>query len=305
MKRELNIITVLLGMVMMTLPCFGQLNPFETGGAEKPLLESSPTGGLDASPFIDRAREAAGQPPVPPPTAPAAVPPEVFPEEGFAVEGRPMMQPAAPLPTPTPFIRMMRVVTGRKVNCAVCGKLLEDIRYEEVPETMRDQFYDDGTHGDVQAGDGTYTNIEEIKDMIGSECMPLVIRLANLLLTSEEYGPLGFFRLFILTDEPVSLIGKRILTEEELDSKLESWAGIFFRMFRKNKDDLYSEFYTLYMPPPPMKPKYPMPPGFNPVEMEKMKEAQASQQAGAMMPEYVGREVTGEAEGAASSRYFK
>ncbi|MCD6386665.1 hypothetical protein J7M23_12940 [Candidatus Sumerlaeota bacterium] len=301
MKKQILCIIGMLGIMMIAVPIVGQLNPFETGGAEEPLLESSPSGGLSASTYTGRAREAVRGPfePPPAPVAPKereAIPPEMMgPEMAMMMRAEMGAQPTPQLPTPTPFVRMIRVVTGRRVKCAVTGELLEDVRYEEVPETMKDQFYDDGTHGDEVANDGTYTNIEEINDVIGPKALELEIKLINLLLAAESYGPLGFFRLFTLTDEPVSLIPKRILTEEDLDTKLESWANIFLRMFRKNKDDIYSEFYSLYVPPPPLKPKYPMPPGFNPVEMEKAKEAQKKMGVG----------VLGEPIGAASSRYYE
>lgn len=304
MKKPLLCIMGILGIMLIGVPsAIAQPNPFETGGAEEPLLEASPSGGLSASTYTDRARQAVRGPfeAAPPPMAVKereAMPPELMmePEMGMIPPGM-VPQPQQPLPTPTPFVRMIRVVTGRRVKCAVTGQLLEDVRYEEVPETMKDQFYDDGTHGDEVANDGTYTNIEEINDVIGVEAFELEIRLVNLLLAAENFGPLGFFRLFVLTDDPVSLIPKRILTEEDLDTKLESWANIFLRMFRKNKDDIYSEFYSLYVPPPPPKPKFPMPPGFNPVEMEKAKEER----------QRMGMEtgVLGEPVGAASGRYYE
>ncbi len=220
-----------------------------------------------------------------------------------------MAMPAAPVATPTPFIKMIRVITGRKVKCAVCGRLLEDVVYEEVPETMKDKFYDDGTHGDEVANDGTYTNIVEVNDVIGPECRPLLFRLVNLLSGSDDLGPLGFFRLFVMTDEPVSTVPKSIGVEEDLDTKLESWAGVFLRMFRKNKDDVYSEYYNLYVPPPPMKPKYPVPPGFNPIEAEQREKAgQAQQQRGGMMgPEgpMGSGEVMGEPGAGRAGGYYK
>ncbi len=297
--------TIILALMSLVLPVIGQLNPFETGGAEAPLVESSPTGGLDASEYTGQAESAAGrgtQPGVSFPVSPEAA------EFGGPMDPEMMMYNAqfrremmgAPqqqlLPTPTPFIRMIRVVTGRRVKCAVCGRLLEDIRYEEVPETLKDQYYDDGTHGDEVANDGTYTNIEEISDVVGPGCLAIETRLINLLLTSEELGPLGFFRLFTLTDEPISNIPKRINTEEDLDNKLESWANVFLRMFRKNKDDIYSEFYSLYVPPPPVKPKFPLPPGFNPPEIDKMKEEMEAQER---------ERAVGEPMGGASSRYYE
>jgi hypothetical protein len=198
---------------------------------------------------------------------------------------------------------MIRVVTGQRVRDAVTGMLLEDVRYEEVPEYMVDQFYDDGTHGDEVANDGTYTNVVEIDDVIGPETAELQLKLINLLLGSEEMGPLGFFRLFALTDEPVSQLPKRIMTEEDLDTKLETWANVFLRMFRKNKDDLYSDFYSLYVPSPPPKPQLPIPPGFNPVEMEALKEEQEAMQSNSGN-DLFGGSAAGDPMGGHMGRYY-
>lgn len=314
MKTKFYITILALAMGLLAATGYTQLNPFDTGNAEQPILDASPSGGISPTMPLERARAAAGvaegQPLM---TAP--IDREMRDEGHTAFEPGPGMSPyiggpTMPVPTPTPFIKMIRVITGRRVNCAVCGKLLEDVQYDEVPETMKDLFYDDGTHGDEVANDGTYTNIEEIKDFIGPECLPLVIRLVNLLVASEDFGPLGFFRLFALTDEPVSLIPKRISTEEDLDAKLESWAGLFLRMFRQNKDDIYSAFYNLYVPPPPTKPKLPIPPGFNPVAMEKMRQQGSGQMwqggpmPGGVMPEAAGVGPAGEPVGPATGKYY-
>lgn len=305
MRIYIYICLMIIIIVIMALPCMAQLNPFETGGAEAPIVEASPSGGISPSPFVGRTRDAAeaagmrgavsaeGYPMEAPP---GMMDPEMMMMRGMAA---PRAQQQIQLPTPTPIVRMIRVVTGRRVHCAVCNRLLEDVRFEEVPETMRDEFYDDGTHGDEVANDGTYTNIEVVDNVIGPECVELEIKLINLLVSSEDKGPLGFFRLFALTDEDVSLVPQRILVEEDLDTKLQSWASVFLRMFRKNKDDIYSEFYSLYVPPPPQKPKLPMPPGFNPPERERL-EAEQEQQRGAFM----GEGIMGEPMGGASGRYY-
>ncbi len=262
-----------------------QLNPFDTGGAERPLLDASPTGGLDASTYTGRARAVAA------PASNAPPPGEAFADQwagaGAAAAEAPAAPPqwvAAPAagqgPTPTPTPVMVMVIGGQRVRCAVCGSLLEDVRMAQVPEIVaKTQFYDDGTHGDAEAGDGQYSNITERNDeFLGTECNALKERLLSLLRYCEETDSLQFFRLYATTTEPISQITKSRYEEQERDAKLKEWNERFLRMFRKNPDDPTSGFYPLYVPMPPEPPQVPMPPGFNPILAEQQREEERRQQ---------------------------
>lgn len=269
-----------------------QLNPFETGGAEKPLLEASPTGGLNASTYTGRAQAVAA--PAARSEAPArgadyiggwaggGGPPAAA--GAGAAQPQPQQWVAAPQPgqgpTPTPTPVMVTVLVGQRIRCAVCGTLLEDVRRTQVPEIVaKTNFYDDGTHGDAEAGDGEYTNISERDDeFMGPECNALKERLLSLLRYCEDTSSLEFFRLYATTTEPISQITKGRFEEQERDAKLKEWDERFLRMFRKNPDDPTSEFYPLYVPLPPETPRAPMPPGFNPILAEKQREEQEQQQ---------------------------
>ncbi len=299
-----------------------QLNPFDTGGAERPLLDASPTGGLDASTYIGGARAVAAP-------VPAARPgPSNFvdgwaggagpPGAGAAPSEAPTQWVAAPAPgtgpTPTPTPVMVMVIGGQRVRCAVCGTLLEDVRRAQVPEIVaKTQFYDDGTHGDIEAGDGEYTNITERSDeFLGSECNALKERLLSLLRYCEEADSLQFFRLYATTTEPISQITKSRYEEQERDAKLKEWNERFLRMFRKNPDDPTSGFYPLYVPIPPETPGAPMPPGFNPILAEQLRLEEERQQQQAATDRFSGARgggVTGAAAGGggggATSSYFR
>jgi hypothetical protein len=171
-------------------------------------------------------------------------------------------------------------------------------------------YYDDGSHGDVEAGDGEYTNIVEINDeYMGPECNALKERLLSLMDYCEDTDSLNFFRIYATTTEPISQITKSRYEEQERDAKLKEWNERFLRMFRKNPDDPSSAFYPLYVPLPPETPKAPMPPGFNPILAEQLRqeqERQQQQQAAGARPGGEGGSVMGGPAGAgASSGYFR
>jgi len=271
-----------------------QLNPFDTGGAERPLLDASPTGGLDASTYTGRARAAAEPAPAAGPSPFSRmdvdfVDPDALAGARPAAAGAAAPGPPAPWvaasapgqgPTPTPTPVMVMVIGGQRVRCVVCGTLLEDVRRAQVPEIVaKTQFHDDGTHGDAEAGDGEYTNITEHNDeFLGPECNALKQRLLSLLHYCEETDSLQFFRLYATTTEPISQITKSRYEEQERDAKLKEWNERFLRMFRKNPDDPTSGFYPLYVPIPPKPPEAPMPPGFNPILAEQLREEERRQQ---------------------------
>lgn len=304
-----------------------QLNPFDTGGAERPLLDASPTGGLDARTWTGRARAVAGSAPAAMPVPPSRMGVDFVDADAWAGAGPAAAAVAAsappagwvsapapgtgPTPTPTPV--MVMVIGGQRVRCAVCGTLLEDVRRAQVPEIVaKTQFHDDGTHGDLEAGDGEYTNTTERNDeFLGPECNALKQRLLALLHYCEETDSLQFFRLYATTTEPISQITKSRYEEQERDAKLKEWNERFLRMFRKNPDDPTSGFYPLYVPIPPKPPEVPMPPGFNPILAEQLREEERRQQqqqvtadrwSGARGGEVTGGPAGG---GGASSAYFR
>ncbi|MCX7001233.1 MAG: hypothetical protein NT106_13215, partial [Candidatus Sumerlaeota bacterium] len=144
-----------------------QLNPFAPSSAMDTMNEGSVSGGLSSKTYLDRAREVGIAPGSRPAATPVPRPPggEVLyiDEMGARASTRPGMpimseQPLAPgVPTPSPTPKMIRVLTGSRVECAVYGILLEDIIYKDVPESEKGNYYDDGAHGgDQEAGDGTY-----------------------------------------------------------------------------------------------------------------------------------------------------
>jgi hypothetical protein len=324
MKKFCLLFSLAVLFMLWIVPAGAQLNPFAPPSASEPLTSASPTGGLTASTYTGRARAAAAvaNAPAPAVAPPAAAPRGVAdrvnagpPGEFGKGTGQPAPEVAVAAPAPavapaaTPAIKFVKVLAGERIKDAVNGTLLEDIHYEYVPETMlKDRFYDDGTHGDQEAGDGLYTNITERSDVLGSASNDIKLQLFSLLRTTEETSPLDFFRLHVTTSEPISSIPSDITQEKLRDERLKEWNRKFLRGYRKNPDEPTSEFYPVYVPQPPRVPvnNPPMPPGFNPVEQERLQEEakRANVTGGGGGFRGIGAEVEGAPQGAASSRYY-
>jgi len=248
-------------------------NPFAPSSAMDTLNEAPVGGGLSSSTYIDRARQVGIAPRPEPPKRQGK---EQVDEEMLmyaeGMEGGPQgrgrtgtQRPGAPMATPVPTPKMIRVLSGSRIQCAVSGIVLEDIVYKEVPEAEKGNYYDDGTHGDAEAGDGTWTNIIVRNDVMSPESHAILQRLMTLMNNIEDREPMDFYRLNVATSEPLSPLPKQIDEEQDRDIKLTEWNDRFLRMFRQNENDPQSAFYPLYLPPPPSYPNVPLPQGFQPI----------------------------------------
>lgn len=175
-------------------------------------------------------------------------------------------QQAEPTPPPTPTPEMVRVLAGSRVVCAVTGKLLEDTVYRQVEKAnLEGNFFDDGTHGDQEAGDGTYTNITTIDNVMSPDAHAILVRVLKMLKIIEDTEPMDFFRLDAVSYDPLSDLPMNITEEQDRDIKLTEWNDRFLQMFRTDENDPRSEFYQLYVPPPVSMPNLPLPQGFQPI----------------------------------------
>jgi len=281
----------------------GQMNPFASSEAMDTMSEAPVTGGLQTSTYMNKAGGVSRQP-----TRGAGMPGGVgmMPDEFGGRGGRaammaepsvaPGMIPTQATPIPTP--KKIRVLAGSRVQCAVSGALLEDIVYKEVEETNKGEYYDDGTHGDAEAGDGTYTNITVKSDVMSPESHEILQRLLSLLETVEGMEPMDFYRLNVVTSEPLSSIPKQISEQQDRDIKLTEWNDRFLRVFRKDENNPKSDFYPLYVPPPPAYPNVPLPDGFQPVTQATPTPA-AGRGIGGEMPG-----ITGEGRGGHKGAYY-
>jgi hypothetical protein len=247
-------------------------NPFASSQAMDTMSEGSVTGGMQSTQYIDRARQLGIAPQ--PQQQTTRYPVEgkqgpVFDEMAMMEMGmgrtRGGRTPGQPVATPIPTPKQVRVLTGSRVQCAISGEILEDIVYRDVPEWEKDNYYDDGSHGDAEAGDGTYTNITVRNDVMSPASHVVLQRLLTLMENIEGMEPMDFYRLNVVSSEPLSSLPKQIDEEQDRDMKLNEWNDRFLRMFRVRENDPQSEFYPLYVPPPPAHPNVPLPPGFQPV----------------------------------------
>ncbi|HPB32358.1 MAG TPA: hypothetical protein PLB62_12955 [Candidatus Sumerlaeota bacterium] len=252
-------------VVSAALMVMGQTNPFAPASVMDEM-SAAPVNTGTGNVALERARDIDGGPP------PGMMEEEMMlrapsrarrgeGEMEFYGPGPTNMQPTPP-PTPTP--KMIRVVTGSRVVCAVSGQLLEDTIYRDVPEADKDMFYDDGTHGDEVASDGTYTNITIRDDVMSPDSHKVLVKLLRLLENIEMAEPIDFFRLDVVALDPLTSLPHNINEEEERDLKLTEWNDRFLQGFRTNQNVPESPFFPLYVPSPPSYPSLPLPPGFEP-----------------------------------------
>lgn len=275
-KSQMRVVfqTVVFFLFLVSI-ALAQLNPFAPSSAMDTMNEGSATGGLSSSTYLDRARDVGI---APRPAAPRNAGKEDIGDNSSLMyaegmertprgRGRtgPQQPSSAPMATPVPTPKMIRVLSGSRVQCAVTGVVLEDIVYKEVPEAEKGNYYDDGTHGDAEAGDGTWTNITIRNDVMSPEAHAILQRLMTLLNNIEDTESMDFYRLNVATSEPLSSLPKQIDEEQDRDIKLTEWNDRFLRMFRQKENDPLSAFYPLYLPPPPSYPNVPLPQGFQPV----------------------------------------
>ena len=211
----------------------------------------------------------------------------------------------------------IKVISGTRVFDAVTGELLDDAVTTEVPESEKSNYYDDGTHGDLVANDGQYTNVDEAHDQVGQSSQRVKERLVGALVAAEQLTPLEFYGYRIMTtDRVVDVPRKRAwrmipdpaggpgltLAEvpvsdpgsipkyrdkmQEKDAKVKNdWAVRFLQEYRQNKDNLNSEFYALHIPVPPPMPAIAPPtaqqwqPFSDPGALERAEKAEAAKAA--------------------------
>ena len=214
------------------------------------------------------------------------------------------------------------VITGWRVYDSITNELLDDAVKKKLPEDQKKNYFDDGTHGDLVAGDGEYTKIEgEQREWLGQSTQRVKEHLVQALQVAEGYTPIQFFGNALmsvsrqearprkqgwsvaanpnggpgyrLTERPVDKsvqIPKYRKAMGEKDAKVKNdWAFRFLQEYRKNKDSLTSPFYTIYIPLPPQPPAVAPPTDWVPfsdptalIRSEQMK-VQRLQQAQGMM----------------------
>lgn len=128
--------------------------------------------------------------------------------------------------------------------------------------------------------------------------------------------PMQFAQVRVATTEPLSPLPQIIDLEREQDRKLEDWAMRFLRDYRIDPDQMDSEFFPTFLPPPPRAPNIPLPAAFTPNVQEEDEEGGAGGVGGfgpggqfaggaeAGSSSVFDDSVTGEPIGNASSRYF-
>jgi hypothetical protein len=251
-------------------------------------LNQAPVGSGAGNLALDRARGVAGGQPAPP--APGGQP---TPAPGF-----PGSAPGAPglpggLQIPQMLVPKITVIGGTRVFDVIPPyELLDDATERQVAESEKDNYFDDGTHGDIEANDGKYTSVKESRDAYLSQSNQRIKeQLIQALIVADAMNPLQFYGYTLMSTErmeaasrnrawklvpnpngPGSLLKETLIDkpvvvpkyrekEAEKDVRVkDDWSNRFLQEYRKDKDSLSSQFYALYIPMPPVPPKV-APPG--------------------------------------------
>jgi hypothetical protein len=145
---------------------------------------------------LERARDAAGVPAPNTPNAPQGVSPEDF--ARFSQGQRVLTGDTTQANMPE--VKLITVVEGELVISAKSGQILQRPERKMVPETMKDQYYDDGTHGDEVAGDGIYSNVTVRKDVISKDEYKQRIIIETFVGRIARDNPVDFYRVYAATD---------------------------------------------------------------------------------------------------------
>jgi hypothetical protein len=188
------------------------------------------------------------------------------------------------------------VIAGTRVFDVITGELIDDAIRKKIPESEKDKYFDDGTHGDMIAGDEIYTRIDgEKRDVIGASNQKVKEQLIQALRVADGYTPVEFYGFslmstdrteplprnaawkvvkdpkgigYMLSEEPVSTPLSVPKFRDKLKEKdhivKDDWSNRFLAEYRKKKDDLSSEFYSVYIPNPPQPPAVVPPVGWMP-----------------------------------------
>lgn len=220
-----------------------------------------------------------GAPPLPPGTPPGV-------SEAVGAAGKAVGRVIRP---------KVKAIVGVRSFDPITGELMGDARLMSLPESAKDELplYDDGTHGDLIPEDGLFANVEVKRDSIGQSNQRLKERLIQAIYTAEQLTPLEFYGYHILTTErhnpvprnrrwrmvkdPAGLgsmlseaatdkplaVPKYREEEQRKDQKVagkDGWAILFLDEYRLQRGDLQSDFFPVYVPPPPA-PPFMAPPG--------------------------------------------
>jgi hypothetical protein len=220
------------------------------------------------------------------------------------------------------------VLAGTRVFDAYMTKwmnvdlIIDDATERQVPQSMQNQYYDDGTHGDLEANDGKFSNVTtNNSDYISQSNQRIKERLIHVLVGANTLNTIDFFGLAIMSSDRTGNVSRdrawkvvaspngvsSMLKEVMIDHPVEvpndrerttykdklvgaQWSDSFLRVFRKKEDDMRSEFYSVYVPMPPTPPSVSPPAGWSPfaattpAEMVQTQESMDVQPAGGGAP---------------------
>lgn len=198
--------------------------------------------------YIDRARAVSGQPN--PNQPPPGISPQDFAQFQRGNQVLSGQQPQNNQPAPPPEIKMIPVVEGELVISAKSGEILQKPEKKMVPETLKDNYYDDGTHGDEVANDGIYSNVVVRKDVISKDEFKQRLMLESLINRISKDNPVEFYRLYVAADGHDPEIPSYSYWKSRRDEFVNDYKARVLAPYK----DANGNFYEVYEPPKPATP---------------------------------------------------
>lgn len=196
--------------------------------------------------------------------APMAVRPAAVPVGSTGATARGTAASSSPGPAAAPAsAQTIKALVGRRIYCAVCGKLLEDAVTIRVPAADRDKYRDDGVSDNGIAHDGVPGNVLVVRDQyIGPECRATKDRLVNAIRSAEKLRLIDYCgRDTVALDSTAdgTAMPALLAKESQRDEMLRAWNDKFLANYRDDKNDPRSAYYAVHVPNPPALPRYPAP----------------------------------------------
>ena len=215
-------------------------------------------GGLNSATYLNRANQAAGNNLPIGPGAP--LPGGISADEMARFQQGNKVLTGQTTQAPVPEVKMITVVEGELVISAKSGLVLQKPERKQVPETLKDNYYDDGTHGDEVAGDGIYSNVVIRKDVISKDEYKLRLSLESLINKIAKDNPVEFYRLFVASDGHDPEIPSYGYWKSRRDEFVNDYKTRVLAPYK----DANGNFYEVYEPPTPTVPNIPQVAGVSP-----------------------------------------
>lgn len=155
-----------------------------------------------------------------------------------------------------PEIPPITIVEGELVIGKITQEVLMEPKKTTVPDEERENYYDDGTHGDAVEADGIYSKVE-VNDntFISPNANNYRRELVGMVNRAMAMDPLSFSGNFAAAITDVSELEN--ITDLQIDQNriLENFRAKLLEPYKIDPQDIYSSYYPVFFPPKPDPPE--------------------------------------------------